>query len=66
MKKRNKFAEHYFKNLIISSSLIDYKKLEKFANELAKVKKKNGRLFFIGVGGRKQYLVNPFGVTIVW
>mgnify|MGYP001193893247 FL=1 len=63
MKKKNKFAEHYFKNLIISSSLIDYKKLEKFANELAKVKKKNGRLFFIGVGGSAgncSHAVNDF------
>ena len=47
MKKKNKFAEHYFKNLIISSSLIDYKKLEKFANELAKVKKKMADFFLL-------------------
>ena len=42
---------------------IDYKKIEKLTFEILKIKKKNGRIFFLGVGGSAancSHAVNDF------
>ena len=41
--------ENYFSNIILSSKNIDYNKIEKLAYQLSNLRKKNGRLFIIGV-----------------
>ena len=63
MKKKKLFVDHFFNNLSITNSLLDYKKLETIAYQLSLVKKNNGRLFFIGVGGSAgncSHAVNDF------
>ena len=62
MKKKKLFVDHFFDNLSITNSLLDYKKLETIAYQLSLVKN-NGRLFFIGVGGSAgncSHAVNDF------
>ena len=63
MKKKKLFVDHFFDNFSITNSLLDYKKLETIAYQLSLVKKNNGRLFFIGVGGSAgncSHAVNDF------
>ncbi len=55
--------ENYFSNIILSSKNIDYNKIEKLAYQLSNLRKKNGRLFIIGVGGsagNASHAVNDF------
>ena len=47
MKKKKLFVDHFFDNLSITNSLLDYKKLETIAYQLSLVKKNNGRLFLL-------------------
>ena len=58
------YYSKYFLNLISSSTEeIDYKKIEKLTFEILKIKKKNGRIFFLGVGGSAancSHAVNDF------
>ncbi len=53
----------YFKEISIISNLIDRKVIDKIALEILKIKRKKGRLFFIGVGGsagNSSHAVNDF------
>ena len=53
----------YFKEVSIISNLIDRKVIDKIALEILKIKRKKGRLFFIGVGGsagNSSHAVNDF------
>tara|TARA_B100000780_G_C21117445_1_gene452258 strand:- start:336 stop:938 length:603 start_codon:yes stop_codon:yes gene_type:complete len=61
--KSIKFIEDYFKKVQIISSLIDYNEVNKLVIEISKLKKRNGRLFFLGVGGsagNSSHAVNDF------
>ena len=61
--KKIKFIEDYFKKVQIISSLIDYDNVNRLVIELSKLKKRNGRLFFLGVGGsagNSSHAVNDF------
>ena len=58
-----KFIELYKKNIINSLSALDNKKIIDAINLLRKMKKNNGRLFIIGVGGsagNASHAVNDF------
>ncbi len=61
--KSIKFIEDYFKKVQIISSLINYDDINRLVIELSKLKKRNGRLFFLGVGGsagNSSHAVNDF------
>ena len=61
--KSIKFIEDYFKKVQIISSLINYDDVNRLVIELSKLKKRNGRLFFLGVGGsagNSSHAVNDF------
>ena len=63
MKKNNNHVKEYFSQVSIIASLIDKSKIESLVKELAKIKKKSGRLFFLGVGGsagNSSHAVNDF------
>ena len=58
-----KFIKLYKTNIINSLSTLDNKKIIDAINLLRKMKKKNGRLFIIGVGGsagNASHAVNDF------
>ena len=62
MSKKNHINK-YFNEVSIISNLIDRKIIDKIALEILKVKRKKGRLFFIGVGGsaaNSSHAVNDF------
>ena len=42
---------NFFSGAELISKLIDKRKVKKLAEEIYKIKKKRGRLFFLGVGG---------------
>ena len=44
---------NYFKEVKYISDLIGISKIEKLVKELVKIRKKKGRLFFLGIGGIK-------------
>ena len=55
--------EKYFDNLRYSISKLDKKKIDKLINSIKLIKKNNGRIFFIGVGGsagNASHAVNDF------
>tara|TARA_B100000579_G_C22629748_1_gene755987 strand:- start:47 stop:631 length:585 start_codon:yes stop_codon:yes gene_type:complete len=57
------FVKKYFQNVAKIASLIDINEVNTLAKELAKVKKRNGRVFFLGVGGsagNSSHAVNDF------
>ena len=58
------YYSKYFLSLISSiTEEIDYNKIEKLTFEILKIKKKNGRIFFLGVGGSAancSHAVNDF------
>ena len=57
------FINHYFKNVIKTTKTIDYKKLDTIINILSNLRKKKGRIFFLGVGGSAancSHAVNDF------
>ncbi len=60
---KNKHVNNYFYCIGSIAKLIDKKKIQKLAEEIFKVKKKRGRLFFLGVGGSAgncSHAVNDF------
>ena len=63
------YYSKYFLNLISSiTEEIDYKKIEKLTFEILKIKKKNGRIFFLGVGGSAancSHAVNDFEKFVI-
>jgi len=59
----NNHVSRYFKLIPELTKKIDTKKVEKIVNHLAYVKKKRGRIFFLGVGGSAgncSHAVNDF------
>ena len=48
---KNKHLNNFFYGVESISKLIDKKKIQKLAEAIYKIKKKRGRLFFLGVGG---------------
>ncbi len=61
MKKNH--INNYFKGIEKISKKIDQSKVEKLVKAILKVKKRNGRLFFLGVGGsagNASHAVNDF------
>ena len=60
--KKN-FSKEYFKNVSVISDSIDVNLIEKLAISLNVLKKRNGRIFFLGVGGSAancSHAVNDF------
>ena len=58
-----KFTENYFKNVAKIAVAINIKEIDNLVFELNKVKKKGGRIFFLGVGGSAgncSHAVNDF------
>ena len=56
-------VKKYFEEVIQIAKLIDVKKIELLAKEINLIRKKNGRLFFLGVGGSAancSHAVNDF------
>ena len=63
MKKTDKFIEKYFQEASIISKKINLKSIENLTNDILEIKKKRGRIFFIGVGGSAgncSHAVNDF------
>ena len=61
--KNNRHVLNYFNQLGSLASIIDKKQIEKLAETLLKIRKKRGRVFFIGVGGSAgncSHAVNDF------
>ena len=61
--KNTNHIENYFEGISKISKKINQKKIEKLAIALSKIKKNNGRLFFLGVGGsagNASHAVNDF------
>tara|TARA_B100001057_G_scaffold497694_2_gene602534 strand:- start:153 stop:734 length:582 start_codon:yes stop_codon:yes gene_type:complete len=57
------FVKKYFNQIKIIAQNLDYKKLERLVAEIIKIKKKGGRIFFLGVGGsagNSSHAVNDF------
>jgi D-sedoheptulose 7-phosphate isomerase len=58
-----KFIEKYFQNVAKIAEAINIKEIDNLVFELSKVKKKGGRIFFLGVGGSAgncSHAVNDF------
>lgn len=58
-----KFSKKYAQDISSIAKIIDTNKIEKLVSELVKIKKKRGRIFFIGVGGSAgncSHAVNDF------
>jgi len=58
-----KFTKNYFQNVAKIANTINIKEINNLVIELSKVKKKNGRIFFLGVGGSAgncSHAVNDF------
>jgi len=61
--KTSFFANHYFNQVKEISDLMDKKKLNTLAEQIYLIKKKSGRMFFLGVGGSAgncSHAVNDF------
>ena len=62
-KNSNNHIEEYFNGIKKLSDIIEKKDVENLAKAVAKVKKRNGRIFFLGVGGsagNSSHAVNDF------
>jgi D-sedoheptulose 7-phosphate isomerase len=58
-----KFTKNYFQNVAKIANTINIKEINNLVIELSKVKKKSGRIFFLGVGGSAgncSHAVNDF------
>ena len=58
-----KFTKNYFQNVAKIARAINIKEIDNLVFELDKVKKKGGRIFFLGVGGSAgncSHAVNDF------
>lgn len=63
MKNNNKFYSEFFDSFSCATTNLNFEILDKIILQLKKLKKKNGRLFFIGVGGsaaNASHAVNDF------
>ena len=63
MFKKKGFVNEYFDSFKLASKQLDRNTLESFVTGLSKIKKNNGRLFFLGVGGSAgncSHAVNDF------
>ena len=63
MNMSQNFITEYFNQIAVISKLIDIKEINKLVYELKSLKKRNGRLFFLGVGGsagNASHAVNDF------
>jgi D-sedoheptulose 7-phosphate isomerase len=61
--KKNKFVKKFFNDIALISNLINKNEIEKIIKSLILIKKKHGRIFFIGVGGSAancSHAVNDF------
>ena len=59
----SKFINHFFYQYLKSIESLDFKKIESLVLDLKKIKKKKGRVFFLGVGGsagNATHAVNDF------
>lgn len=59
----SKFINHFFSQYLKSIESLDFKKIESLVLDLKKIKKKKGRVFFLGVGGsagNATHAVNDF------
>lgn len=57
------FAQSYINEFIKTLKKLDFKKIDRMAIELSKIRKKSGRLFLLGVGGsagNASHAVNDF------
>ncbi len=60
---KKKYVERYLEEVSKISKTIDKNKINKVINRLVKLRKENGRIFFIGVGGSASncyHAVNDF------
>ena len=63
MFKKKGFVNEYFDSFKLAANQLDRNTLESFVTGLSKIKKNNGRLFFLGVGGSAgncSHAVNDF------
>lgn len=63
MNMSQNFITEYFNQIAVITKLIDIKEINKLVYELKSLKKRNGRLFFLGVGGsagNASHAVNDF------
>ena len=63
MNSSQNFISKYFNQISLISKLIDINGINKLVYELKSLKKRNGRLFFLGVGGsagNASHAVNDF------
>ena len=63
MMDKNKFIDNYFKEVIQITEKIDKKKILLIIDKISILRKKKGRLFFLGVGGsaaNSSHAVNDF------
>ena len=63
MKENNKFINKFFNDIVSISNLINKDQIEKIVKSLILIRKKEGRIFFIGVGGSAancSHAVNDF------
>jgi len=59
----NNHIQKYFKGIQDLAKIVNKKNIEKLVKELVKIKKMNGRIFFLGVGGsagNSSHAVNDF------
>ena len=48
---KNTFSKEYMKEMKLAAGMIDVSKIERIINELVRVRKNQGRVFMLGVGG---------------
>lgn len=63
MKKKHNHTLEYFQKLHLLINKMDLKAIDKLADQILKIKKNNGRIFFLGVGGSAgncTHAVNDF------
>jgi D-sedoheptulose 7-phosphate isomerase len=63
IEKKRKFNKSFFDSFFYAISNLDFERLQKIILQLKKLKKRKGRLFFIGVGGsasNASHAVNDF------
>ena len=57
------YIDNYFEKIKLTIERINYKKINKLANSVLKIRKSKGRIFFLGVGGSASncsHAVNDF------
>ena len=59
----NLFSEKYLKETESISKIIDPQIIENIATEIANIRERNGRLFFIGSGGGQGIQVMPYVIS---